>query len=219
MIIVLAVLLQQRLAAGEGRTCRTNRRSRVGSGQPRGASGGGSATPGAPAGARQGGAGDPRPDPRVSTTRRAARPSTPQTTWRRAREAIPRRAHVCNEAARLPSPDVHRGRAHRRRCPDRRLHGQHPEESSGGRRRRPTPPATTTSPARRSSSASPPRPPTTAGWPPSPSPPRPRPRSTTTSSSRSPRAPTTSACRSARSRPSSTTRSTRSCCCPSTARR
>jgi ribose transport system permease protein len=60
VIIVLAVLLQMRLAAGEGRTRRT-KPALGGSapGGPGGASGGGSATPGAPAGARQGGAGEP----------------------------------------------------------------------------------------------------------------------------------------------------------------
>jgi ribose transport system permease protein len=63
VIIVLAVLLQQRLAGSEGRT----RRSRSGTadpvvsapGGPGGAAGGGSAVPGAPAGARPGGAGEP----------------------------------------------------------------------------------------------------------------------------------------------------------------
>jgi ribose transport system permease protein len=60
VIIVLAVLLQMRLAAGEG----VGRRARSGPaagvsapGGPGGAAGGGSATPGAPAGARPGGAG------------------------------------------------------------------------------------------------------------------------------------------------------------------
>ena len=60
VIIVLAVLLQMRLATGEGRG-RRSKQAIAGSapGGPGGASGGGSATPGAPAGARQGGAGDP----------------------------------------------------------------------------------------------------------------------------------------------------------------
>jgi ribose transport system permease protein len=60
VIIVLAVLLQQRLAGGEGRV-RRSKPALAGSaaGGPGGASGGGSATPGAPAGARQGGAGEP----------------------------------------------------------------------------------------------------------------------------------------------------------------
>ncbi|TFV86780.1 ABC transporter permease [Blastococcus sp. CT_GayMR16] len=61
VIIVLAVLLQMRLATGEGRV--RNTKSLVGGsgsapGGPGGPSGGGSATPGAPAGARPGGSGD-----------------------------------------------------------------------------------------------------------------------------------------------------------------
>jgi ribose transport system permease protein len=60
VIIVLAVLLQMRLASGEGRSRRTKPGVAGGApGGPGGAAGGGSATPGAPAGARQGGAGEP----------------------------------------------------------------------------------------------------------------------------------------------------------------
>jgi ribose transport system permease protein len=57
VIIVLAVLLQMRLAGRETRT-RTPRSPATAPGGPGGAAGGGSAVPGAPAGARPGGAGD-----------------------------------------------------------------------------------------------------------------------------------------------------------------
>jgi ribose transport system permease protein len=58
VIIVLAVLLQMRLASGEGRSRKSKAppAAAVSAGGPGGAAGGGSATPGAPAGARQGGA-------------------------------------------------------------------------------------------------------------------------------------------------------------------
>jgi ribose transport system permease protein len=54
VIIVLAVLLQTRLANRETRT-RVSRAPTDGTGGPAGATGGGSAVPGAPAGARPGG--------------------------------------------------------------------------------------------------------------------------------------------------------------------
>jgi ribose transport system permease protein len=57
VIIVLAVLLQMRLAGRETRT-RVSRAPTAAPGGPAGAAGGGSAVPGAPAGARPGGAGD-----------------------------------------------------------------------------------------------------------------------------------------------------------------
>jgi ribose transport system permease protein len=59
VIIVLAVLLQMRLASGEGRGGgrKTPPAGTSSAGGPGGAAGGGSAVPGAPAGARQGGAG------------------------------------------------------------------------------------------------------------------------------------------------------------------
>jgi ribose transport system permease protein len=56
VIIVLAVLLQMRLASGEGRSRKSRSPAAVSAGGPGGAAGGGSAVPGAPAGARQGGA-------------------------------------------------------------------------------------------------------------------------------------------------------------------
>jgi ribose transport system permease protein len=58
VIIVLAVLLQMRLATGEGRVRKARASAVTAPGGPGGAAGGGSATPGAPAGARPGGAGD-----------------------------------------------------------------------------------------------------------------------------------------------------------------
>ena len=59
VIIVLAVLLQMRLATGEGRVRRAKPALAASApGGPGGAAGGGSAIPGAPAGARPGGAGE-----------------------------------------------------------------------------------------------------------------------------------------------------------------
>ena len=136
VIIVLAVLLQMRLATGEGfgRRARSGPAAGVSApGGPGGAAGGGSAVPGRPRRrpSRRRRA-NPRPDPRrVSTTRRppaTGRHRTHRPPGDGARRRYPRREHVCNEAARIPSPDVHRGRAHRRRRPDRRLYRQHARE-------------------------------------------------------------------------------------------
>jgi ribose transport system permease protein len=60
VIIVLAVLLQMRLAAGEGRSRKTRTPPAVGTaGGPGGTTSGAGNVPGSPAGGRQGGASEP----------------------------------------------------------------------------------------------------------------------------------------------------------------
>ena len=227
VIIVLAVLLQTRLATGEG----FGRRTRSGPaegvsapGGPGGATGGGSAVPGGPAGDRPGDRPSPRPDPRGSAPpgRPPGRPdplhqSTTDHLATAPGRRYPRREDVCNEAARIPSPGVHHGGAHRRRGPDRRLYRQRARRAPAAQRRQQRRQRqrrgrrhrhhrvlrTRGRPRldRRHHRGRPERGRAVRGR-------RPPGR---------PRAPTTSAPRSARSRPSSTTGSTRSCCCPSTA--
>ena len=122
VIIVLAVLLQMRLAdrrgprphadehaAGAGAR-RPRRRGRRRQRRPR--------RPGRRPSRRR----RPRPDRASDLTRRGSAPpggppgpAGPPRHHDRpgdgARTATPRREHVCNEAARIPPPDVHRGRA------------------------------------------------------------------------------------------------------------
>ena len=161
----------------------------------------------------------------VSTTRRPRPPGppphAPQSTDHLATapgRRYPRREHVCNEAARIPSPDVHRGRADRRRRAARRLHRQHPGELRRRRRRQQRRQRQRRDRRhRRHRLLRPGRRPRLDGR-------HHRGRPGRGREVRRHRAPRRRghqrrrAPRSARSRPSSTTGSTRSCCCPSTAR-